>query len=243
MLLFLAAGSIKVFSQPLNSSTSINTFNKETYYNVLTTALTFLQPRSLEEHSIEQLCMWGLNGINALDPSLTFKVTDNKLHLFKAQKLIYSAELPSSKNDTEQWVQFVIEFWLQSWNNSSDIKTADSQNLIQAFFDELFDHLDPYSRYVAPTSADSDRSSRDGGEANVGITLIKHGNYTVVDTINTNGPAWEAGVDVGQYLYKVDNKTTFNRSINTVNAWLEGPENTYVTLTWGPKNSKNIRHD
>ncbi|WP_338330806.1 S41 family peptidase [Commensalibacter sp. Nvir] len=237
-LFFLAASSIRAFSQPLTSTTSVNTFNKETYYNVLTTALTFLQPRSLEEHTIQRLCMWGLNGINALDPSFTLKVAENKLYLFRAQKLIYSAELPSSKNDIQQWVQFILDFWFQAWNNSPDIKTGDNQNLIQAFFDELFDHLDPYSRYVAPASADSDRSFRDGGEANVGITLTKHGKYTLINTINTNSPAWEAGIDVGQYLFKVDDKTTFDQPLNTINHWLEGPENTYVILTWGHKNSK-----
>lgn len=218
-------------------------FDQSNYVNIIATALTFLQPRTLDEHSIEQLCLWGLNGLNAIDPTFSVKEENGKLNLYKVQKLIYSATIPvaTDKDNIKIWSQNVINIWYNAWQNSTAIQSVGKQGVIQAFFDELFDHMDPYSRYVAPSSASTDRDARDGGDASAGISLIKQGNFFIISSINPNGPSWDSGLMLGQRLYAVDGKKTAKESLDTIVKWLKGKEGSSLSLTVGSARSKRVK--
>ncbi|WP_139016914.1 S41 family peptidase [Commensalibacter intestini] len=216
-------------------------FDQSSYVNVIATALTFLQPRTLDEHSIKQLCLWGLNGLNAIDPSLSVKEEKGLLNLYKVQNIIYSTPLPTTPDNIKLWSQSVVTIWSNAWKNSTTIQSVGAQGIVQAFFDELFDHLDPYSRYVAPSSATTDRDTRDGGEASAGISVIKQGNFFIISSINPNGPSWETGIATGQRLYAVDGKRTAKQSIDTVSKWLRGKEGSPLTLTVGSSTRKRTK--
>ncbi|MDI2090525.1 S41 family peptidase [Commensalibacter oyaizuii] len=238
--------SIALSQTPSSAQVSSKSFNKNTYINVIATALTFLQPRTLEEHTAKQLCLWGLSGLNAIDPAFSLKEEQNHLNLYQAQNLIYSAVLPPTPSPVapdkiKQWSKIVVDMWSAAWDHSDIIRSAGEQGVIQAFFDELFDHMDPYSRYVGPSSASNDRDARDGGEASAGISVTKRGNSFIISSINTNGPAWDSGILVGQRLYKVDNKSTTKQSLDTVSKWLRGPENSSISLTVGFPRKKKIQ--
>ncbi|WP_271800936.1 S41 family peptidase [Commensalibacter communis] len=227
--------------QPSTVHSSDKDFDQNNYINIIATALTFLQPRTLDEHSIEQLCLWGLNGLNAIDPAFSIKEEKGQLNLYKAQKLLYSTPIPPSADNIKLWSQSVINIWYNAWQNSNTIQSIGKQAIIQAFFDELFDHMDPYSRYVAPSSAVTDRDIRDGGDASAGISLIKQGNYFIISSINPNGPSWETQLMVGQRLYAVDGKKTAKQSLDTVKKWLRGKENTTISLTVGMASNKKTK--
>lgn len=218
-------------------------FDQSNYINIIATALTFLQPRTLDEHSIKEFCLWGLNGLNAIDPSFSIKEENNQLNLYKAQKLIYSTPIPltKDKDNIKLWSQNVVNIWHHAWENSTTIQSVGTQGVIQAFFDELFDHMDPYSRYVAPSSATTDRDARDGGDASAGISLIKQGNFFIISSINPNGPSWDTGLMSGQRLYAVNGKKTSKESIDTVSQWLKGAEGSTLSLTVGSAKSKKVK--
>lgn len=213
-------------------------FNKQNYENVIATALTFLQPRTLDEHTIKELSLWGLNGLNAIDPSFSIHEEKGQIILYQTQNNIISFVMPTNDNDITQWSKIIADITTKSWEQSPLIQSAGIQNITQAFFDELFDHMDPYSRYIGPQSASSDRNERGDGEANIGITLTKKRGLTVIHSINTNGPAWAAGLNMGERIYKIDNKRTSGQPIKTINAWLKGPENSSITLTVGTHTKK-----
>ena len=215
-------------------------FNQHSYENVIATALTFLQPRILEEHTIKELSLWGLNGLNAVDPSLSIHEIEDKLVLQQSQKILANYPLPAD-NDIPQWAKTITDISTKGWENSNLIQLANNQGLTQAFFDELFDHMDPYSRYVAPNFASTDRNQRGDGEANIGITISKDKNYIVISSINTNGPAWSAGLNVGERIYKIDSKRTYKQSVDTINNWLKGSNNSSLTLVLGSHGRKKTR--
>ena len=54
------------------------------------------------------------------------------------------------------------------------VRRAGTQGVVQSFFDELFNHLDPYSRYVPPRDAGEDRERR-VGQAGAGLRLARRG--------------------------------------------------------------------
>ena len=117
-----------------------------------------------------------------------------------------------------------------AWTNSPAIQAGGSQTLITTFFDELFNHLDPYSRYVAPEAADEDRARR-SGEAGAGLLLSQVRQNFVVQTVNADGPAAEAGSRGRGPDRRRRRSAHAGEDLDTVLGWISGLEGTDVTLT------------
>ena len=105
----------------------------------------------------------------------------------------------------------VSELAAAAWAESPIIQNGGEQVVISTFFDELFSHLDAYSRYVPPDAADEDRAKR-SGEAGAGIVLARVRNAFVVQTVNADGPAAEAGIVAGDQIIAVDDQPTRAKS-------------------------------
>lgn len=204
--------------------------------NVLTSALHFLQPRTLESHTSRTFCLWGLDGLTAIDPALSIDEVQQApqkpatLRLSMAQHSLTEVSEPG-ENDLGAWVGIVVSAMGTAWQQSATLRTAGREALLQSFFDELFNHLDPYSRYVGPAPAIVDRSARTGSDANVGLTLSHENGAVVVSAINANGPAWAAGVNLGQHLLAVDGRSTRGQEIGTIENWLNGAAGSRISLT------------
>ena len=205
--------------------------------SVIETALTVLQPRTLEPHTARQLAVWGLNGITAIDPALTVETSGDDaarpIRLSTPQGTLF-AQAPPAADDSAGWAGLSVGMTLAAWNRSPAIRGAGQQAIIQSFFDELFNHLDPYSRYVAPAPADTERAARSGGTAGAGLTLARLGRNTVVSAVNANGPAWGAGITVGMRLLSVDGRPVRGQDPDAVAASLLGASGSTVTLVLEP---------
>jgi carboxyl-terminal processing protease len=212
-------------------------FNQAQITNVLATALTFLLPRTLDAYTPQQLTLWGLNGLAAIDPSLVVDASGTSVRLSTPHGLLLEAPAPAPA-DIPGWARLAASFGQAAWSNSAAIRDGGAQAVTQSFFDELFNHLDPYSRYVAPEPAVTDRASRSGGEAGAGITVARDGRFITIETVNANGPAWAAGLSPGMRLLAVNSQSTRNQDPATVDGWLHGPAGTDVTLTVAPANGR-----
>ncbi len=201
--------------------------------SVIGTALNFLGPRTLEAYSDRQLTLWGLGGLTAIDPSLTIEVTADMLRLVTPQGVLHAQKAPAD-SDLANWTQAAVAMADAAWRDSAPIRNAGQQALIQSFFDELFNHLDPYSRYIAPAPANTDRIARNGSEAGAGITIVRVGLRVLVSAVNAEGPAWEAGLVAGMRLVAVDGRSTRNQEEATIDRWLHGPDGSSVALTLVP---------
>ncbi|WP_245824993.1 S41 family peptidase [Neoasaia chiangmaiensis] len=207
--------------------------------NVLSSALNFLQPRTLESYSARDLCWWGLDGLTAIDPAIVIEEVPPPdpqtrkppaIQLMSGQRVLRTFPRPGD-TDTAGWIALVVSAMQEAWTQSTTIRAAGSTALLQSFFDELFNHLDPYSRYVGPAPAVQDRTARFGGAADVGVTLGRDDRGLFISAVNANGPAWTAGVNVGQRLLAVDSRSTRNQSPESVAHWLSGPSDSRVLLT------------
>ena len=198
-------------------------------HSVITTALEFLGPRTLEPHSSRDFTLWGLGCLSALDPTLTFDSRGASIQLLAGPQPLLSRPAPPA-DSTEEWARLATDFLEAARAHSAAVRSAGRDDLLQAFFDELFNHLDPYSRYIGPSSASTDREARTGGEADAGITLAQSGRYVVVSAINANGPAWTSEIDTGDRIIAVNNQLTAGQSAATVTDWLRGPEDSALIL-------------
>jgi carboxyl-terminal processing protease len=209
--------------------------------SVYATALTFMAPRMLEPVPVPQLTVWGLRGLTALDPALTAELRDGKLRLTARDRIIVLLPSPPDA-DISGWATSAAQLALAAAENSPLVLRAGSQGVIQSFFDELFNHLDPYSRYVPPGDASEDRERR-VGRAGAGLRLARHGSAIVVVEAVADGPAALAGVRAGDVILAVDGEPTRGKDAPAVTASIAGPEDTHVTLAWRSRDGRRHTAD
>ena len=197
--------------------------------SVITAALTFIAPRALEPVTVQQLALWGLGAPAALDGALSTQLRDDAILLLRDGKAVFSRPIPDS-DDATAWGACIADVLQAAASASPDFAGAGTQGAIAGFFDELFNHLDPYSRYVAPAAADQDRARRSGA-AGAGITVVRQGGAFVVTAVNADGPGAESGVHAGDRILAVDGQPTTGETLETVLGWIAGDEGSEMTLT------------
>ena len=209
---------------------AVEGFNEQTAASVFGTALAFITPRTLEPEGVPQLTMWGLRGLMALDPAFSAEVRDNELVLRQSGKAIFNAPLPDAAS-AEGWGALAASASAAAFAASGPIRDAGTQGVIRSFFDELFNHLDPYSRYVPPGAADTERDRR-SGEAGLGITLVRTRAGILIHEVVPGSPADDAGLRPGDRIQAVDDHVIRGEDAATVESWVRGAEGTIVRLAW-----------
>ena len=203
-------------------------FNAPLASSVFAAALTFIVPRTIEAVTPPQLVAWGLHGTTALDPALTVQVHDGALILELGGKAQYQRAIPAAAT-AEAWAAAAADVFAAAWDLSPALQHAGTAGVIASFFDEVFNHLDPYSRYIPPAAADADRARR-SGEAGVGMTVVQRGGASVVANVNADGPAGEAGIAVGDRVVTVDGAPVRAQPSAAVMEMLSGTEGSVVVL-------------
>jgi carboxyl-terminal processing protease len=198
--------------------------------NVYAAALAFMAPRTLDPVPVGTLTVWGLRGLTALDPSLTAELRDGNLVLAAGDRVVLT-EVPPAGQQPAAWAAAVVRLYASAMAVSPAIRRAGTQAIIQSFFDEMFNHLDPYSRYAAPAEAAEDRAHRNGS-AGLGITLAQHDATIVVQQAVSDGPAVQAGLDRGDTILAVDGEPVRQLDVGDVERLMAGPEGTGVRISW-----------
>ena len=195
---------------------------------VTASALAFMAPRTLEPVPVWQLAMWGLRGLTAIDPRLAVELREGTLRVTAGPRTVL-ARAPPGPEDAEGWGEACAWVVRAGWDASEAVRQAGTPWAVRSFFDELFNHLDPYSRYVPPAEAAADRLRR-AGRAGIGVTLAHRNGGFLVQEAAPDGPAALAGIRAGDRILAVDGQSTQAADLESVNALLGGPEGTGVTV-------------
>jgi len=205
-------------------------FDPRLVTSVYAEALAFMAPRTLEAVPVSQMTIWGLRGLSALDPTLTTALQDGKLRLLAQSRVVFEAPTPKDDNPVA-WANTASVLAVAATTYSPAVRKSGSEGVVQAFFDELFNHMDPYSRYVAPEEAGDDRARRTG-RAGLGITLAQQGGSVIAQAVIRESPAAAAGIRVGDAIVAIDRKSLRGVDARAATALLDGPEETSVILGW-----------
>jgi carboxyl-terminal processing protease len=205
-------------------------FNPGLITSDYTTALGFMAPRTLDPTPVGTLTVWGLRGLTALDPTLTAELRQGKLVLTAGDRVVLTEAVPAGQQPAA-WTASVVRLYATAVAVSPSVRRAGTQGIIQSFFDEMFNHLDPYSRYVAPVEAAEDRARRNG-RAGLGITLTQRDRSIVVQQAVSDGPAVMAGLDPGDTILAVDGEAVRQLDIRDVERMIAGPLGTAVRVSW-----------
>ncbi len=195
---------------------------------VFATALAFAAPRTLDAVTPAQLTLWGLHGITALDPALETEQHGSLVRLISGDRMLYAAVAPAP-DDSPAWGRVAADINGAAYDSSAELRRAGSQALIQSFFDEMFNHLDPYSRYVPPEPAEVERDKL-SVDAGAGLGLVRTKGGIVVNDVVPDGPGADAGARIGDLILAIDGQRVRGASLDRVRDLLTGPEGTNVTL-------------
>jgi carboxyl-terminal processing protease len=208
--------------------------------DVYAAALGFMVPRILEPEPAAQLTAWGLHGLTALDPRLDPKVTETEITLALNGRTLRQMPAPAP-DDATGWAQAAAQLAEVALPVSPAVQRAGTQGIMRNFFDEVFNHLDPYSRYEPPEAATEDRDNR-SGEAGAGMTVTAgRGGAIVVSAVIADSPAATAGLRAGDRILSVDGQPTRGQSAAAVASLIAGPEGSTLSLSWRGRDGRT--HD
>ncbi|MFT8243936.1 S41 family peptidase [Roseomonas sp. BN140053] len=192
--------------------------------DTLTAGFTEIRDRHLEATDARDLSLWGLRGLAAVDPALSTELRDGVLVLSSAGREIGQRLAGRGPADAAEALTWLLE---TAWNASPPLRRGGLDGLLQAVFDEIFNHLDPYSRYLSPAAAGTARDRR-FGTAGVGLRLEPGPRGVSVAEVLPRGPAEALGLRVGDRLLSVDGTPVEDPAAAA--ALLEGPPGTGVRL-------------
>ena len=228
LLLLLATGS--AFAEPMGGGGGLPQFLMA---DVFGSALAFMAPRTLDPIPVGDLTMWGLHGITAIDPNLSTSITPagkaDQIDLTGPGGTIISLPAPAP-DDAAAWGEAAAKLAEAAAGVSAPVRAAGAAGVIQSFFEELFNHLDPYSRYVSPSNATTDRANR-RGLGGVGFVTVEIRHQLAVGDIAPGSPADQVGVQIGDLVQTVDGHSTQGKSAAEVNRWLAGDVGSFAEIT------------
>ena len=193
-----------------------------------------MAPRTLEAVPSRRLTLWALRGLTTLDPRLTAELQATATLRLLAPDRVLVAPRRRRRRTTRaagatRW---------RSWRApAGTLVRAGAQRRHAAaccrrFFDELFNHLDPYSRYVAAGRGGGGAGHGAPGSGGIGVHAGgRAAAAIVVQAVLPDGPA-RAGRHPRRRPAPGGRRPARPQDADpaAVAAWLAGPEGTGVTL-------------
>lgn len=191
--------------------------------------------RHLERAQPADLALWSLRGLGALDQRLEPALLQAELRLLLEGRLLAALPLArlAARDAAAAGAALAAAlggFYEAAWAASPLLRRAGSERVIASGFEEVFNHLDPYSRYVTPAEARAARESR-VGQSGLGLRVGLRRESLQVVAVTPGGPAAAAGIRVGDVLVAVDGRRLGPGDPGLAATLLEGPEGSEVVLT------------
>lgn len=208
------------FSRSADAAT-VAAFNTASAAQVWAAALAYIAPRSLQKLTIPQMTLWGLNGLAALDPNLDTRLQNDQIRLYGPNTLIKAVPAPTDASDAQGWGQAAAQIAAAAYASSPALQRAGTSTIIANFFDELFNHFDPYSRYEPPIQAAQDELMI-MGPGGTGLTLAAQNAQVVVAAVASDSPAENAGIMVGGIVSAVNGQPVRPADVPALNKGMSG---------------------
>jgi carboxyl-terminal processing protease len=201
---------------------------------VLAESLHLLLERHLDRPAPADLALWSLRGLGVIDPRFEPQRRGAELRLTIEDRPIASTPIaPLAQREPVAAAAALATtlgaFYEAGWRASPTLRRAGVERVIASGFEEVFNHLDPYSRYVTPAEARAARERR-VGQVGLGLRVAVQGDALAVVSVAPGGPAALAGIRTGDRLLAVEDRPLGPRDPGLAASLLEGPDGTSVRL-------------
>jgi carboxyl-terminal processing protease len=209
--------------------------------------------RHLEAADPADMALWSLRGLGAVDVRIGADVRAGLLRLSLDDRLLTEGPVlnpapPAAPPATpgappprprppmspaavaDALGELLTGYYAAAWNASPVLRQAGAERMLQSGFEELFNHLDPYSRYVTAQEALQARERR-VGQSSLGLRLVAGRRAVVVAGLNSEGPAARAGLREGDEVLSVDGYAVSPRRLSEAAELLEGLTGSDVLLS------------
>ncbi|MBE9605354.1 PDZ domain-containing protein [Acetobacteraceae bacterium H6797] len=192
---------------------------------MLETALTTIEQRHLEKTDPAELALWALRGLAVLDPRLVAEERGGVLRLVTPERVVGQESLAKGAPNA------IASLFEAGWTASPALRRAGAERMLHSAFDELFNHLDPYSRYVSAEEAAQARERR-VGQSGLGLRLAAgRRDAVLIAFVDPIGPAAQAGLVEGDILLAIDGVPVDAKDLNLAASLLEGPTGSEALLS------------
>ncbi len=176
-----------------------------------------------------------------LEPALRPELRAGTLLLSGRERLLGSRPVPATaagrppEAAARPLAAAVAALFDAAWRASPAIRAAGVERMLQSGFEELFNHLDPYSRYMTRAEAREARARR-LGQAALGLRFAagrgppRGAGSVVIAAVTEGGVAAQAGLRLGDRVLAVDGVRVSADALPEAAALLEGPPGTRVRL-------------
>lgn len=204
---------------------------------VLGAGFAAILERHFEAAEPADLLAWALNGLSDIDGDLHIRRTAREVTLFDGERPILARPLPGRVGASGPALaggaaaDDLTRFQEAAWAHSATLRRASASRLIAESFEGIFEHLDPFSRYVSPEDAQAAQERRTG-EAGLGLRLApgRGGVGALIAAVSAAGPAAEAGLRVGDRVLAIDGQPLRTRDAGIAAGLLEGPAGSEVRM-------------
>jgi carboxyl-terminal processing protease len=114
---------------------------------------------------------------------------------------------------------------------STHVESVKSQDLIRAAIDGMLSSLDPHSGYLPPESFQDMQVDTKGAFGGLGIEVTQEDGFVKVVSPMDGTPAFEAGVEAGDFITHVDSEPTLGLTLAEAVEKMRGPVGSEITLT------------
>lgn len=111
------------------------------------------------------------------------------------------------------------------------VEAVSSQDLIRAAIDGMLSSLDPHSGYLAPESFQDMQVDTKGAFGGLGIEVTQEDGFVKVVSPMDGTPAFEAGVESGDFITHVDSEPTLGLTLSEAVEKMRGPVGSEIILT------------
>jgi carboxyl-terminal processing protease len=111
------------------------------------------------------------------------------------------------------------------------VEEVEAKDLIEAAIDGMLSSLDPHSSYLSPDDASKMREQTRGEFGGLGIEVTQEDGFVKVVTPMDDTPAFNAGMEAGDYITHVDGESVLGLTLNEAVERMRGPVGSEIVIT------------
>jgi carboxyl-terminal processing protease len=196
---------------------------------VLTSALAALRDRHVEPQPPAERLAAGLRGLRRVEPALAVALGPDRIEVSVGPGTRTSLAAPPSA-DAEAWGRAGAEAMRAATAASPRLRATDAPARRLLVLEEMAAGLDPYTRAIAPREAARARALR-LGTGDVGLALVPDQGAARIASLVPNGPAWRAGLAIGDRVIAIDGAPTRGLGAEALGEALAGEPASAIALT------------